>query len=102
MTKQTLDIIGYVCLSDQYAWDGAYGRVLAVERSARDAFSPLNRHRRDRPFPATDISRIERAGPNLPRPKALFGVARTCNGVFDAWLIVNCAHITGSGAGWEG
>ena len=90
MTKQTLDIIGYVCLSDQNARDRAYGRVLVVERSARDAFSPLDRHRRDRLFPAADISRIESAVPDLPRTKVLFAVARTC------------AHIAGTGAGWVG
>ena len=76
MTKQTLDVIGYVCLSDQNARDRAYGRVLVVERSARDAFSPLNRHRR--------------AVPDLPMPKVLFAVARTCT------------HVAGTVAGWVG
>ena len=90
MAKQTLDIIGYVCLSDQNARDRAYGRVLVIERSARGTFSPLNRHRRDRLFSAADISRTERAVPDLPRPRVLFAVARTY------------VHIAGTGAGWVG
>ncbi len=90
MTKQTFDIIWYVCLSDQSARDRAYGRVVVVERSARDAFCPLNRHRRDCPPHAADFSLIESAVPGLSKPRALFALARTC------------AHIAGTGARWVG
>ena len=67
MTKQTLDIIGYVCLSDQNPRDRAYRRILVVERIARDAFSPLNRDGRGRLFLAADISRTERARSRPPQ-----------------------------------